>query len=95
MKKKKVRIVCGEFRVGDVIEGYKILEFGRSWRGKEVSPSELHSIAYRKCRCGREPIFLSHELCRNCANRIHGEEKKFCYAYLEDEPEKQPSIFKE
>lgn len=92
---KRIRVEFGKYQVGDTIYDRKISGFGRFWFENAVEPDELKGQVWEECRCGREPIYISHDLCESCAGKFHGTRKKFCYAYLEDEPVKNPSIFTE
>lgn len=95
MATKRIRVLYRKYQIGDLVDGYRITGFGKVWEAKEVDRETLQPTSNDRCRCGAEYIHVQYGLCYKCTNEIHGTPKKFQYAYLEDEPEYQPSIFKE
>jgi len=95
MNNKKLRVDCGKYNIGDIVDGYRITGFSKFWYSREMEQGELQTHVWEDCRCGKQPMYLSHGLCTVCADKIHGTEKQYCYAYLEDKKIIHPSVFKE
>lgn len=73
----------GTCKVGDTQNGYTIVSFGKAWQKNIAGNEHFKGQLWEPCHCGKEPVYLPHDLCETCINNGYGQEREVCYAYIE------------
>lgn len=88
----RLKVIVGEYKVGDKHNDRIITGFGKSWIEKKASDKHFKGQLWEECeRCGTEPVYLPHVLCEKCVNRFYGELTEVCYAYFDNKEEEEQS----
>jgi hypothetical protein len=80
----RVKVVAGQYAVGDVLDGQRITGFGQMWtEGEMVVPDKYwHGELYEPCPiCGREPVELEAGVCERHHPHAVQVRTEYCYAY--------------
>lgn len=75
----RIKVIVGEHRIGDVLNGHQITGFGQAWNEATLRAGQL----YQPCdfgRCEGEPVCVN---CFKCERHCGCDSAKVCYAYFE------------
>lgn len=75
----RVKIMVGEYAIGDLLHGRQITGFGQVWSEATLKAGQL----YQECdygRCEGEPVCVN---CFKCERHCGCDSVKVCYAYFE------------
>jgi len=76
------KVGAGQYKIGDVLNGHAIVNFGKAWRETEAGTWGKRGTLYQDCRhCGTNTaVDIDSELCQKCG--ANGEDVTVCYAYF-------------
>ena len=76
---QRVRVLAGQYKIGQILNGSSIISFGKSWTESDLSRGQL----YQECdydRCDGEPVCVD---CFKCSKHCGcGSQITYCYAYF-------------